>query len=296
VLEGEWAKRIGRMQSLLGIRQGQLRPLPADPGFLKRLSGLVVPPDPTTGVRLGRRYLHPRAGYQLRVPDGWRARLKPHRLVATSPDGAGILLAYRAPQRTRRAAVLALLGGRRRSAARPGSPARARPVARSGSEGPSGHPASGRDAVRMQVLRAGGLQALGGTFEVGTGLRLWVAAVRVRQREGDQRVHVVALYGSRSRWPRQAALPSQVIASLRPLGPSLPREARPYQIRVLRSPAARPLRSWTGCAAGPAARELVRRLNGLAPGTVLSGGRWLKCVTRTSSASSRFEPRALRRR
>jgi predicted Zn-dependent protease len=61
--------------------------------LLARLDGLVVGPDPGSGVVRGARLLHPDLGCSVRFPEGWSIANEPRLVVATDPaDRAAIML------------------------------------------------------------------------------------------------------------------------------------------------------------------------------------------------------------
>src|SRR5574341_5083 len=59
--------------------------------FLRRLDGLLVGANPSEGVILGRRFLHPVLDFSLTFPDGWKAMNTRQALVAMTPKKEALL-------------------------------------------------------------------------------------------------------------------------------------------------------------------------------------------------------------
>ncbi len=60
-------------------------------GYLRRVEGIIVGPNPAEGVFRGSRFLHPALGFQMRFPENWRT-VNDHQAVgATSPDGGAVV-------------------------------------------------------------------------------------------------------------------------------------------------------------------------------------------------------------
>lgn len=241
--KSEWTIRIARMRRLLGPRARPDRPLPEDLTFLRRLTGLLVAPDPATGVLAGRRYLHTQAGFQLEVPTGWKARPLPDALMASSPDAGAHLLVFRSSRKTPAQAIGAFV--RRPS------------------------------TVAVQAGTWKGLRGAAGRYDLHARKRARVIALRAKNA-----IWVVALVGRRDQEAMQARIFSGVRGSLGPLARPVPRAARPWRLTLRRAPRTQPLKAWTTCVPGPSALEPVRKMNLLGPGGVVTQGQWLKCVTR----------------
>lgn len=71
-----------------GIAQTVSEP---DPEFLAHLDGLVFGDDPRAGFFVGTRFFHPRRGFQVDLPEGWRAQHNDDRVVAVTEDERTVL-------------------------------------------------------------------------------------------------------------------------------------------------------------------------------------------------------------
>jgi predicted Zn-dependent protease len=60
-------------------------------GYLNRIDGIIIGPNPAEGVFRGNRFVHPGLGFQLRFPENWTT-VNDHQTVgATSPDGGAVV-------------------------------------------------------------------------------------------------------------------------------------------------------------------------------------------------------------
>jgi predicted Zn-dependent protease len=90
------------------LERGDAAPLvPSRDGFLARLDGLLVGPDPEHGFYRGSTLVHPALGVAMTVPAGWERAHQRDSALARAPDGAALLLLERqgppaAPVRTGR--------------------------------------------------------------------------------------------------------------------------------------------------------------------------------------------------
>jgi predicted Zn-dependent protease len=67
-------------------------------GFMRKMEGLVLGPDPKQGVFLEDRFLHPDMGFTFKVPKGWQPVNSPDAVGAVSPRGdAQFFLTFAAP-------------------------------------------------------------------------------------------------------------------------------------------------------------------------------------------------------
>jgi len=246
----EWTARLAQARRLLGRDAHSLRRLPEQETFLRRLSGLVVAPNPAAGVRADGRYLNPAAGFQISLPTGWSAKVFRDRLIALVPGKPAVMLIYPSARSSRRKALEELVG-------------------------------SGRNLQARSVTR-GGLQALRGRYEIGQGARAEIAAFRAK---GG--VFVVALVSPRSTWRGRGAEFSRLLGSLRAVVRPVPFSARPWRIRVLRARAETPLRRWTACVGDAQGLALVRKINRFDPGVTLARGQWVKCLVRRARGRGR---------
>jgi predicted Zn-dependent protease len=76
------AERQQRIEQQLG-QQGPSAP---DEAYLRRLDGIVFGEDPRDGVLVGDRFVHPRVGFTVRLPEGWKAAHQGAELVAISAE------------------------------------------------------------------------------------------------------------------------------------------------------------------------------------------------------------------
>lgn len=60
-------------------------------GFLKMLNGLTYGDSEREGVRRGNLFYHKDLGFALTFPEGWRVENRPDSLIATAPQGDGLL-------------------------------------------------------------------------------------------------------------------------------------------------------------------------------------------------------------
>jgi predicted Zn-dependent protease len=74
------------------LERGPSQPVEADAlGYLKRIDGIVVGPDPAEGVFRGNRFVHPALGFELRFPEDWKTANERQTVGARSPDGGAIV-------------------------------------------------------------------------------------------------------------------------------------------------------------------------------------------------------------
>jgi predicted Zn-dependent protease len=70
------------------LTRGIARPIVATrPAFLARLDGLVVGPDPASGLFVGNAFQHPDFGLSLEMPAGWKTKNSPAAAIAVRPNG-----------------------------------------------------------------------------------------------------------------------------------------------------------------------------------------------------------------
>ena len=70
------------------LRRRAARPIAATrPEFLARLDGLVVGPDPASGLFVGNAFQHPDLGLALEMPAGWKTKNTRAAAVAVPPNG-----------------------------------------------------------------------------------------------------------------------------------------------------------------------------------------------------------------
>jgi predicted Zn-dependent protease len=70
------------------LSRGAGHPIAATrPTFLARLDGLVVGPDPASGIFVGSTFQHPDLGLALEMPAGWRTKNTPAAAIAVQPNG-----------------------------------------------------------------------------------------------------------------------------------------------------------------------------------------------------------------
>jgi len=70
------------------LTRGGARPIaPTRPAFLTRLDGLVVGPDPASGLFAGNTFQHPDLGLALEMPAGWKTKNTPDAALAMQPNG-----------------------------------------------------------------------------------------------------------------------------------------------------------------------------------------------------------------
>lgn len=60
-------------------------------GFVRQLDGLTFGPSEDQGVLRGNRFYHKPMGFGLEFPAGWKVENRPAALVATTPDGDGVM-------------------------------------------------------------------------------------------------------------------------------------------------------------------------------------------------------------
>lgn len=87
---------------------------PADPvlnraGYLARIDGMLYGDDPSEGQFLGRRFVHTGLRLEFTVPEGFRPRNQPDRVLATRADGAAMV--FDMARRRRARDVLGYLDG-----------------------------------------------------------------------------------------------------------------------------------------------------------------------------------------
>ncbi len=64
-------------------------------GFLRKIEGLILGPDPKQGVFIEDRFLHPDMGFTFKIPKGWHPVNSPEAVGAVSPRGdAQIFLSF----------------------------------------------------------------------------------------------------------------------------------------------------------------------------------------------------------
>lgn len=80
-------ERRRRVQSMV---PGQA-PAP-EPEFLATLDGVVYGEDPRDGVLVGRTFAHPREGFAIELPEGWKASHDGPQVMAVAPDEAALLV------------------------------------------------------------------------------------------------------------------------------------------------------------------------------------------------------------
>ncbi len=70
------------------LTRGAAYPIAATrPTFLAHLDGLVVGPDPASGIFVGNAFQHPALGLVLEMPAGWKTKNTPAAAIATQPNG-----------------------------------------------------------------------------------------------------------------------------------------------------------------------------------------------------------------
>jgi predicted Zn-dependent protease len=70
------------------LTRGAARPIAGTrSAFLARLDGLVVGPDPASGVFVGKTFQHPDLGLALEMPAGWKTKNTPATAIAMQPNG-----------------------------------------------------------------------------------------------------------------------------------------------------------------------------------------------------------------
>lgn len=74
------------------LEVGTGQPVEADAfGYLQRIDGIVVGPNPEEGVFRGSRFIHPGLGFQMRFPEDWKT-VNDHQTVgASSPNGDAVV-------------------------------------------------------------------------------------------------------------------------------------------------------------------------------------------------------------
>lgn len=74
------------------LERGASQPVEADAhGYLKRIDGIVVGPNPAEGIFRGNRFVHPGLGFEMRFPQDWKTVNEHQTVGATSPDGGAIV-------------------------------------------------------------------------------------------------------------------------------------------------------------------------------------------------------------
>jgi predicted Zn-dependent protease len=63
-----------------------------EPEYLATLDGVVYGEDPRDGVLLGRTFAHPREGFAIDLPEGWKASHDGPQVMAVAPDEAALLV------------------------------------------------------------------------------------------------------------------------------------------------------------------------------------------------------------
>ena len=70
------------------LTRGAAHPIAATrPTFLAHLDGLVVGPDPASGIFVGNVFQHPDLGLALEMPAGWKTKNTPAAAIAMQPNG-----------------------------------------------------------------------------------------------------------------------------------------------------------------------------------------------------------------
>jgi len=71
---------------------GPSAPIESDrEGYLKRVEGIVIGPNPAEGVFRGTHFLHPGLAFQMRFPEGWHTLNDHQNVGASAPDGKAIV-------------------------------------------------------------------------------------------------------------------------------------------------------------------------------------------------------------
>lgn len=74
------------------LEVGRRDPIEADAaGYLKRIEGIVIGPNPDEGVFRGNHFMHPGLGFQMRFPSGWITSNDHQNVGARSPDGGAVV-------------------------------------------------------------------------------------------------------------------------------------------------------------------------------------------------------------
>jgi predicted Zn-dependent protease len=95
------AERRDRTAAMLGITPPV--PAAAEPEYLAAIEGVVVGPDPRDGfLATPTLFAHPRRGYELQLPTGWKIVQQRDQVIALSPDEKAIFVSmptkYDTPQ------------------------------------------------------------------------------------------------------------------------------------------------------------------------------------------------------
>ncbi|MCH7868943.1 MAG: M48 family metalloprotease [Myxococcales bacterium] len=74
------------------LEVGRSAPVEADEaGYLKRIEGIVIGPNPAGGVFRGNHFIHPGLGFQMRFPAGWITSNDQQNVGARSPQGGAVV-------------------------------------------------------------------------------------------------------------------------------------------------------------------------------------------------------------
>lgn len=63
-----------------------------EPEFLAKLDGVIYGDDPREGLLVGTTFAHPREGFAIDLPEGWKASHEGGRVMAVAPDEAALLV------------------------------------------------------------------------------------------------------------------------------------------------------------------------------------------------------------
>jgi predicted Zn-dependent protease len=80
------------------VRQARIRTLVTgeppgpDPAYLALLDGVIYGEDPRDGMLVGRTFAHPRQGFAIDLPEGWKATHEGPQVMAVSPDEVALLV------------------------------------------------------------------------------------------------------------------------------------------------------------------------------------------------------------
>jgi predicted Zn-dependent protease len=208
--------------------------------YLQRIDGLTFGEDPREGFFRGDAFYHPELRFELRLPRGYQRQNTKQAVVATSPQGDGIVRLTMANARSAREAATAF--------------------AQSGNVTPSD--------IRRRDWN--GLTAFAGGFQATSRERTPVSGV-VAFVELGGRVYQLLGYTAGGSWSRYGRTITDSVQSFAPLRDPKAAEARPRRLEIVTPPRDMTIEEFVGRYPSTVPAATVALVNQVRPGELIRG-------------------------